>query len=136
MQPSICRTVVYQLSEKDATEINRRRTTPESIARRIQKGRETLGCLPQGEPIESWPIGAQAHIGIVAEKGEEFPLIIVRVSGYLVSGQVLLDGTDVLWIRNAAMGSLPGCWRWPVRETDLQANLWANPIVPRPPNCF
>ena len=122
MQPSMCRTVVYQLSEKDATEINRRRTSGAEIALQRRTGK--------------WPDGAQAHIGTMVVEGEEFPLIIVRVNGYLVNGQVLLDGTDVLWVRNAAMGSLPGCWRWPIRETDLQAGLWANTAVPRPPTCF
>lgn len=124
MEPSMCRIVVYQLNEKDTDEINRRRTTRDAIAQRIRTGQ--------------WPIGAQAHIGKVVQEGDEFPLIIIRVNGYLVSGQVVLDGTDVLWVRDVAMGNLPGCWSWPSRVGSPQDPLGIDSQihVPRPPNCF
>lgn len=122
MQPSVCRTVIYQLSEKDATEINRRRTTGFSIAQRILDG--------------EWPRGAQAHIGLPVEEGDEFPLIVVRVNGYVVSGQVLLDGTDTFWVREAAMGLIPGCWHWPASAHEPDIIKKSDSSVPRRPNCF
>lgn len=124
MIPSLGRIVIYQLSEKDAEVINRRRTSGDAIAHRIQTGQ--------------WPIGAQAHIGEIVQAGDEFPLIIVRTKGYLVNGQVLLDGNDVKWVQEVPMGNGPGGWHWPARVADPVdfALGEAQVRVPRPPNCF
>jgi hypothetical protein len=89
MTPSVGRIVHYMLSQNDAEQINRRRTSGASIAERI--------------PSEKWPIGAQAHIGNRAEEGQVYPMLIVRVWSATpndvtaVQGQVFLDGNDVFW---------------------------------------
>jgi hypothetical protein len=87
MKPSVGRIVHYVLSEQDAAEINRRRTNGPSIADRIK--------------LDTWPIGAQAHIGNEAKVGQVRPMIIVQVwgetEGSCVNGQVFLDGNDVFW---------------------------------------
>lgn len=87
MTPSIGRIVHYTLTESDAQQIMRRRTTGPAIAERI--------------PSKEWPVGAQAHIGNSVSAGDVFPMIIIRVwPGDVgnVNGQVLLDGTDALWV--------------------------------------
>lgn len=87
MKPSVGRVVHYVLSEQDAGEINRRRTTGRAIADRIA--------------TETWPLGAQAHIGNEAKAGQVRPMLIVQVwgeaEGSCVNGQVFLDGNDVFW---------------------------------------
>jgi hypothetical protein len=87
VKPSVGRIVQYVLSEQDAAEINRRRTTGKAIADRIA--------------TEKWPLGAQAHIGNQARAGEVFPMVITKVWGgspvSSVNGQVLLDGNDCYW---------------------------------------
>lgn len=101
MTPTIGQIVLYKLTADDANQINRRRTTGKSIAQRIAS--------------QLWPIGAQAHIGEEVVAGEEFPMVVVRV-GHVhlpfeptVNGQVLLDGNDVLWVKNK---SEQVDWRW------------------------
>jgi len=89
MTPSVGRIVHYMLSESDAEQINRRRTSSQDISRRIE--------------AEAWPLGAQAHIGNRAEAGQVYPMLIVRVWSATpdevtsVQGQVFLDGNDVFW---------------------------------------
>lgn len=87
MKPSVGRTVHYMLSENDAEQINRRRTSGQDISKRIE--------------ADKWPLGAQAHIGNQARAGEIFPMIITKVWGdspvSSVNGQVLLDGNDCFW---------------------------------------
>jgi hypothetical protein len=87
MKPSIGRIVHYMLSEQDAAEINRRRTTGKAIADRIATA--------------TWPLGAQAHIGNEAKAGAVCAMVIVQVwgdsEGACVNGQVFLDGVDVFW---------------------------------------
>jgi hypothetical protein len=98
--------VYYRLTEIDATQINRRRTTGSNIVRRIQKN-------DPNEMSSSWPIGAQAHIGNEARVGQIFPMLVVRVSdaaAKLVSGQVFLDGNDVLWVQDIHQGDHIGHW--------------------------
>lgn len=107
-QPTIGRTVHYQLSASDAEQINRRRTTGASIAGRTSR--------------DTWPLGAQAHIGNSAAAGDIVPLVIVRVwpdeggpGIHGVNGQCFLDGNDTLWVTSAHEGTEPGQWRWPAR---------------------
>jgi hypothetical protein len=95
------RIVRYCLSARDATEINRRRAA---------------------EPRSSgWPAGAQAHVGVKAEPGEHFPMMVVRVSEAdgRVNGQVFLNGTDVLWVVAIEQGADRGTWRWPPRAPSV-----------------
>lgn len=109
MMTDIGKIVVYRLTQEDADKINRRRTTGESIAKRIA--------------IENWPIGAQAHVGTPVREYDEFPMIVVRVGpfGLTFNGQVLLDGNDTYWVQNASpednsresSGEIAGTWYWP-----------------------
>lgn len=107
LQPAtIGRTVHYTLSEEDAAAINRRRTNPGSIAKRIS---EAL-----------WPIGAQAHIGNEARAGQVLPAVVVAVWGpRCVNLQVTLDGTDTYWATSRDVSTTgepaPACWHWPAR---------------------
>lgn len=108
MKPTIGRIVIYTLTERDADEINRRRTTGTHIRQRIEKNEAN---------VTHWPIGVQAHIGVPASAGEEFPMIIVRVMGDAVNGQVLLDGNDSLWVTSKVKGD----WQWPTRVIETTA---------------
>lgn len=106
-KPTLGRVVIYKLSEQNAAEINRRRTTPYSISQRI-----SLNCNSQ----TLWPLGAQAHIGNEVSAGDEFPMTVVRVwSDTCVSGQVLLDGCDTYWSTSISEGEHNGMWHWPVK---------------------
>lgn len=102
-QPSLGRIVLYTLNDQDAQRINRRRTDGDSIRERME-----MSDL-------HWHAGAQAHIGNSASPGEEFPAIVVAVSGSTVSAQVFLDGNDVLWVKSIDEGTGEGTWRWPPR---------------------
>ena len=105
MIPSIGRIVHYRLTEQQAAEINRRRTTGQSIAERIK--------------VVAWPLGAQAHIGNTVAAGDTFPGMIVRTWGSdptsPVQLQVFLDGNDVLWATSVCAGDGPGTWCWPAK---------------------
>ena len=122
-KPSVGRIVQYTLTEDDAKQINRRRTTGKAIAARIQNNGQ---IATDGAVIgEQWPIGAQAHIGNPASAGDVVPLLIVRVwpdeygpGQPGVNGQAFLDGNDSLWITSADESSEPkqGKWNWPPRN--------------------
>jgi hypothetical protein len=108
MQPTIGRIVVYKLTQQDADQLNRRRTSGSAIADRIK--------------LDKWPLGAQAHIGNWENEGAELPCIIARIwpnefgqdiPG--INGQVFLDGNDTLWVTSAREGDQPGQWHWPVK---------------------
>jgi hypothetical protein len=97
---AIGRIVHYVLTAQDAAEINRRRTNADSIRERIGK--------------DKWPLGAQAHIGSMAEEGDVFPMIVTVVwSDHYVNGQVFLDGNDQLWKTSVPEGDQKGNWHWP-----------------------
>lgn len=103
------RTVLYVLSQQDVEQINRRRTTGQSIAARIAE--------------DKWPVGAQAHIGNHNEAGDILPAVVVRVwdkeqENPPVNLQVLLDGNDVYWAtsRKEDVQNTPGTWHWPERN--------------------
>ncbi len=104
------RTVLYTLTENDATAINRRHTDGKSIAERMK-----------ADPAQ-WPAGAQAHIGNPVAPGDIVPLVVVRVWPHEygpdvpgVYGHAILDGNDALWICSAKEGTEPGTWAWPTR---------------------
>ena len=102
------RIVHYRLTEQDAIEINRRRTTSKTIADKMRQ--------------DGWPEGAQAHIGNTVTAGQHFPMMIVMVWGQETgcsNGQVFLDGNDVLWVCSASFSDKPldaGTWHWPERN--------------------
>jgi hypothetical protein len=95
--------VQYTLTEEDANQINRRRTTGTAIATRIENNGQ---IATDGAVIgEQWPIGAQAHIGNAASTGDTLPLLIVRIwpnefgeGRPGVNGQVFLDRNDTYWV--------------------------------------
>lgn len=95
--------VHYRLTDAQAAEINRRRTTGSSIAERIK--------------VLMWPLGAQAHIGNEAHGGDYFPAIVVRRWGdgpdALIQLQAFLDGNDALWATSVQQGTENGTWTWP-----------------------
>jgi hypothetical protein len=107
-KPSIGRIVLYTLSEDDAKQINRRRTTGGAIADRIKRN---------SEDATHWPIGAQAHIGNDVAEGDIYPMVVTRVwSEGCVNGQVMLDGNDCLWATSATEGTGGHTWAWPTRN--------------------
>jgi hypothetical protein len=109
MRPTMGRIVFFKVTDDHAKKINRRRTSGRSIADRIAKN-------DPEEMSSSWPIGAQAHIGTEVSGGCEYPMMITRVwQDETVSGQVFLDGNDVLWVQQAAEGIENGRWHWPER---------------------
>lgn len=90
------RIVHYVATEQDAIAANRRRV------------------LGAGHG-ESWPAGAQAHIGNDLRAGDHCPAIVVRVwSTSTANLQVFLDGNDVLWETSRAFSETPepGTWHW------------------------
>jgi hypothetical protein len=102
MIPSIGRIVHYRLTDQDAVEINRRRTTGSAIAKNSE-----------------WPTGAQAHIGNQASAGDVFPAMIVwtwgNTEGSACQLQVFLDGNDTYWATSRQEGSMNGQWSVPPR---------------------
>ena len=104
MQVTIGRIVLYELSDADATQINRRRTSGGEIAARTRKNSDNS---------THWPIGAQAHIGKPVQGGDIFPMIVTRVESPTISGQVFLDGNDCFWAQGVSEGRGPTCWSWP-----------------------
>jgi hypothetical protein len=56
------------------------------------------------------------------QKGDEYPLIVVKVwdkefGGQPgVNGQLILDGFDTHWVTSAGEGNDNGQWHWPVIE--------------------
>ncbi|WP_318202975.1 hypothetical protein [Streptomyces sp. SCL15-4] len=100
-QPSVGRIVHYQLTEQDATDINRRR----------KDFHESRGAEDR--------TGYIGHVGNRVAEGDQFPAIIVRVwdeSTVTCNLQVLLDGNDTYWATSRAEGAEPGHWTWPPRH--------------------
>jgi hypothetical protein len=97
------RIVYYVFDAQDADAINRRRTTSEDIAARIAKN--------------TWPLGAQAHIGTPVNAGDVQPAQVVRVhdaGAGVVNLSVALDGSDTYWVTDVAYSedARPGTWHW------------------------
>jgi hypothetical protein len=98
-QPTIGRTVLYQVTEYDANDINRRR----------KDWHQSKGAQNRA--------GVVGHVGNHVEAGDVFPAVIVRVwneATVTCNLRVLLDGTDVYWATSRAEGTQPGTWAWPV----------------------
>lgn len=115
MDITLGRTVYYMLSEEDAKQINRRRTSGGSIAARMKNA-----IPPQegqnSDTIYGWPAGAQAHIGNEVEAGQVYPAVAVRIwSTGCANFQVSLDGNDTYWATSRTEGTQPGTWAWPPR---------------------
>lgn len=122
--PSICRMVVYVLSEQDAAAVNKRRAD----ASRLNAAGVTLA---------SQELGPQIHVGNQVAAGDTCPAVITRVWDADSGGcnlKVLLDGNDDLWVTSRLLdnpdtdaerispdpdhegpGYQPGTWHWPPR---------------------
>lgn len=101
--PTIGRMVLLCLSAHMAEEINRLRTSPQSIAERIQN--------------DQWPRGAQAHVGNWAKEGDEVPATVVGVHGETcINAHAFLDGNDTYWATSVTRSETgepePHRWRW------------------------
>lgn len=106
------RIVLYVLSGQDCREINRRRTTGQSIADRMKQ--------EATNNVTAWPAGAQAHIGIDVEEGNTLPAQVISVSDQetgCCNLKVNLDGTDQFWARDRyyTADARAGTWFWPPR---------------------
>ena len=100
------RIVYFVFGPQDAEQVNRRRTNVRSIADRIQ--------------TETWPIGAQAHIGNDVREGDIVPAMVLRVwsPDGNVNLKVMLDGSDTYWATSVGYAeAIPGSlkvrsWHW------------------------
>lgn len=101
MIPTPGRIVAYTLTEYDAFAINKRRTDATASA------------------VAGQNTGAVVHVGNHVSEGDVFPLVITRANGdtveSTVNGQVLLDGTDTLWVTSRGQGEGPSRWCEPPR---------------------
>lgn len=92
--PAVGRIVRYKLTEDDATGINRRRKDADNFGARDNH------------------TGYAVHVGNEVQAGDVAAMVIVRVwpDDRLVNGQVLLDGTDTLWVTSKLEGDRAGEW--------------------------
>jgi len=112
--PALGSTVFYTLTKYNCTTENRRRSDAVS---RHQYNRFT---------------GVQTHNGNELVEGDIYPMIVTRVlkkdSDYLVNGQVLLDGNDVIWVSSVEEGTDPGTYS--LSDNSEPAEV---PVVEEPP---
>ncbi len=100
MIPTIGRIVHYRLSEQDAAQINKRRA-------------DATSHMPEHRENSN---GVVIHIGNSVWPGDVYALVITRTwGGTVVNGQVLLDGSDTLWVASVTEGEGPRNWFWPPR---------------------
>lgn len=105
MVPSVGRVVHYRLSDSDAEQVTRRRDDAKAKMDWHRTERT----------------GAMVHIGNPVKSGDVYPMVIVRVWSddpdydTAIQGQVLLDGSDTLWVTSRQQGDLPGQWFEPPR---------------------
>jgi hypothetical protein len=99
--PELGDIVRYTLTEQDADAVNARR------AQAVNHFREHRDRAD----------GTQVHIGNAVRVGDVYPLVITRVWGTTptsaVNGQVLLDGSDTLWVSSVQQGDGPRCFTYP-----------------------
>lgn len=112
MKPNPGRIVLYRLTAEDVESINRRR----------DDFNRTMAGDPENKH-PAWVPGAVAHYGNRVSVGDYWPMIIVRrwtdefgPGEHGVNGQVILDGSDTLWVTSVKQGDGNGTWTWPVRE--------------------
>lgn len=89
MRPSMCRILDYAITAEEAQDITERR--------------------------RKRPSGHQSDAGDPVTTGDRFPLVVVRVDGEAVSGQLLLNGNDQTWVAGKREGTETGTWQWPGR---------------------
>lgn len=93
--PALGDIVWYTLTDQDADAINRRRAQATNHFREHHDRAD----------------GIQLHTGNAVQAGDIYPLAITRVWGTTpasaVNGQVLLDGSDTLWVSSVQHGDGP-----------------------------
>jgi len=103
MIPTIGRIVHYTLSDHDAQLINKRRADASTHMREHNEN----------------ATGVAVHVGNGVQAGDVYPLVITRVWGdtetSAVNGQVLLDGSDSLWVTSVTHGEGGRHFAWPPR---------------------
>lgn len=103
MIPTIGRIVHYTLTEQDASQINKRRA-------------DAWAHMPEHRNNSN---GVAVHVGNEVRAGDVYPLVITRVwgstEGSSVNGQVLLDGSDSLWVTSVSEGEGERHWCVPPR---------------------
>ncbi|MEV7902218.1 hypothetical protein [Streptomyces anulatus] len=94
--PTPGRTVLYRLSDHDATVINQRRTDYAASAKATRTG-------------------FVAHVGNEAVEGAVYPAVVVRTwaDHPAVNLVVFLDGADTFWATSRLEGDDVGQWAWP-----------------------
>lgn len=93
--PALGGTVLYRLTEDDATGINRRR-----------KDFHTAGSAESRS-------GFVGHVGNWVQEGDVFPAVVVHVhaeSTVTCNLHVLLDGNDTYWATSRTEGTGTGAW--------------------------
>lgn len=129
--PKLGEIVLYELTDGDATAINRRRTDAADSAAyhaRIRSGAIVhTGNAAHGGVVEYvYDDNGQNGVEKVTKRGDIYPLIITRVWGDTpeanVNGQVLLDGNDSIWVTSVCAGDAPRKFKyqpeptvWPTR---------------------
>lgn len=100
MNPTIGRIVHYRLGDQDAAQINKQRA-------------DAYDHLSEHRTNSN---GVVLHIGNSVQPGDVYPLVITRTwGGSSVNGQVLLDGSDTLWVTSVTEGEGTRNWFWPPR---------------------
>lgn len=103
MMPSVGRIVHFKLDSSRVEQINRRR-------------QDAQAHMPEHRGNAN---GVMVHVGNQAVEGDVVPLVIVRVWGdtpeSAVNGQLLLDGSDSLWVTSVTQGDALGQWSEPPR---------------------
>jgi hypothetical protein len=97
---TVGRMVHFVASESDCIQINRRRKDALDVRLRVVNN--------------TWPMGAQAHVGNSVEPGQHLAAVIVYVwndSG-LVNLKVLLDGNDDFWATSISFAESPSPHNW------------------------
>ena len=98
--PSVGKIVLYALSVADAASVNKRR----------------IDARAKMHDHQADASGAQIHVGSDVREWDICPLIVTKIhSDTCVSGQVMLDGNDVLWVSSRELGDAPGKFSWLVR---------------------
>ena len=101
--------VMYSLDEEDVTGVSSRRANFDLFQAMGSHGKHPHGKSPQGGSGAS---GHIAHIGLPVHVGQELPADVIIVNGLgRLCLKVLLPGSDVQWVENAAEGDGPGHWR-------------------------
>lgn len=93
--PTVGRLIHYRLSTQDVADVNRRRRRSAAAP-----ANEWGYIAPRGNPVST---------------GQVVPAVVTAVFGEKVNANVLLDGTDTLWVTSREQGSEAGQWCWPER---------------------